>query len=249
MEFPYNKAVASQVSTVEDCLSASLYDKVDIKVKVVTKSENKQPVVHREKTKYRVECLVADHTESIKLILWEDAIEKVHSSKSYHFQNLTIRIFDDNKYLNTNVLTVIDEIDDIHDINLSSPTLEDNLVTAKCVGIDIKKSSSCFVCNSSLDTQETTEETITCPNCNITTLASLCKTKLVCQIFLQTADNISNFTCFNDALQSFLKSINCQTALSDIEINELKKLLLTAGPQQMIVSKSQRLISQFLTPK
>ena len=100
MESPYNKAVASQVSTVEDCLSASLYDKVDIKVKVVTKSENKQPVVHREKTKYRVECLVADHTESIKLILWEDAIEKVHSSKSYHFQNLTIRIFDDNKYLN-----------------------------------------------------------------------------------------------------------------------------------------------------
>ena len=55
---------------------------------------------------------------------------------------------------------MIDEIDDIHDINLSSPTLEDNLVTAKCVGIDIKKSSSCFVCNSSLDTQETTEETI-----------------------------------------------------------------------------------------
>ena len=120
-------------------------------MKVVTKSENKQPVVHREKTKYRVECLVADHTESIKLILWEDAIEKVHSSKSYHFQNLTIRIFDDNKYLNTNVLTVIDEIDDIHDINLSSPTLEDNLVTAKCDGIDIKKSS--------LDTQETTETT------------------------------------------------------------------------------------------
>ena len=203
-------------------------------MKVVTKSENKQPVVHREKTKYRVECLVADHTESIKIILWEDAIEKVHSSKRYHFQNLTIRIFDDNKYLNTNVLTVIDEIDDIHDINLSSPTLEDNLVTAKCVGIDIKKSSSCFVCNSYLDTQETTEETITCPNCNITTLAS--QVKLVCQILLQTANNISNFTCFNDALQSFLKSINCQTALSDIEINELKKLLLTAGPQQMIVS-------------
>ena len=243
MESPYNKAVASQVSTVEDCLSASLYDKVDIKVKVVTKSENKQPVVHREKTKYRVECLVADHTESIKLILWEDAIEKVHSSKSYHFQNLTVRIFDDDKYLNTSELTVIDEIDDIHDINLSSPPLEDNLVTAKCVGIDIKKSSSCFVFNSSLDTQETTEETITFPNCNITTLASLCKTKLVCQILLQTADNISSFTCFNDALQSFLKSINCQTALSDIEINELKKLLLTAGPQQMIVSKSQRLIS------
>ena len=54
---------------------------------------------------------------------------------------------------------MIGEIDGIQDINLSSPTLEDNLVTAKCAGIDIKKSSSCFVCNSSLDTQETTETT------------------------------------------------------------------------------------------
>ena len=29
-EFPYNKAVASHLSTVKDCLSASLYDKADI---------------------------------------------------------------------------------------------------------------------------------------------------------------------------------------------------------------------------
>ena len=102
VQFSYNKAVASHVSTVKDRLSATLYDKVDIKAKVVTKSENKQSVVHKEKTKYRVECLVADHTESIKLILWEEAIEKVHRSRSYHFQNLTVCIFNDNKYLNTN---------------------------------------------------------------------------------------------------------------------------------------------------
>ena len=76
VQFPYNKTVASHVSTVEDCLSASLYDKVDIKVKVVTKSENKQPVLHREKTKYRVECLVADHTESIKLIYGKTQLKK-----------------------------------------------------------------------------------------------------------------------------------------------------------------------------
>ena len=30
VEFPYNKAVASHLSTVKDCLSASLYDKADI---------------------------------------------------------------------------------------------------------------------------------------------------------------------------------------------------------------------------
>lgn len=66
-------------------------------------------------------------------------LKRYTAAKVTTFKTGTVRTFNDNKYLNTNELTVIDEINDIHDINLSSPTLEDNLVTAKCVGIDIKK--------------------------------------------------------------------------------------------------------------
>lgn len=53
--------------------------------------------------------------------------------------------------ININELIVIDEIDDIYDINLLLFILEDNFVIVKCVGIDIKKSFLCFVCNSFLD--------------------------------------------------------------------------------------------------
>ena len=63
----------------------------------------------------------------------------IHSSKSYHYQNLTVCIFRDNKHLNTNELTLIDEIDDIHDINLSSPTLEENLITESVLELISKK--------------------------------------------------------------------------------------------------------------
>lgn len=112
VDVSYNDVTASQPSTVMQCLQAGLYDKVDIKAKVVSKSENKQPVVYQGKTKYKVDCLVADATESIKVALWEDAIDKVCTSKSYCFQNLTVCIFDDNKYLNTNEATIINEIID-----------------------------------------------------------------------------------------------------------------------------------------
>ena len=245
--FPYNDVAASQLHTRKECLEATLYDKVDVKARVISKSEEKQPGVYQGKTKYKVDCLIADATKSIKIALWEDAISKVAISKSYYFQNLTVRIFDDNKYLNTNEATIIDEIADIHEINLSSPTLEDNVVKAKCIGVEMKKSLSCLVCNFTLEEIESSaEKTITCPNCKITTLRSSTKRKLVCQLLIEIDDSILSFTCFNDAMQSFLKCINYQTPIQNIEVSELQKLLLTTGPHEMVVNRSQRLVSQFL---
>ena len=37
-----------------------------------------------------VHTIVADDTGTIKLILWEQLIDSVHSGLSYHFNNLTI---------------------------------------------------------------------------------------------------------------------------------------------------------------
>ena len=147
--FPYKDVAASQLHTLK-CLEATLYDKVDVKARVISKSEEKQCVVYLGKTKYKVDCLIADATESIKIALWEDAISKVAISKSYYFQNLTVCIFDNNKYLNTNKATIIDEITDIDKINLSSPSLEDNLEKAQCIGVELRKSLSCLVCNCTL---------------------------------------------------------------------------------------------------
>ena len=47
-----------------------------------------------------VDCIVADHTESIKLALWEDMIQKVDSGKSYLFKRVAVKSFDDTKCLN-----------------------------------------------------------------------------------------------------------------------------------------------------
>ena len=59
--------------------------------------------------------MVAVRTNSIKLILWEDTIDKVSAGKSYSLQNVTVRSFDDTKYANTNETTVVQEIEEITD--------------------------------------------------------------------------------------------------------------------------------------
>ena len=50
----------------------------------------------------RTDTIVASDTGTIKLILWEQLIEPVHTGLCYHFNNLTIRIFDDDKLVNSN---------------------------------------------------------------------------------------------------------------------------------------------------
>ena len=107
LAFPCNDKFDNKLHTCEEALEAPIYQQIDLKVKVITKQPDKQAVVKNEKTYYKVECMVADHTNSIKLILWEDTIDKVSAGKSYLLQNVTVRSFDDTKFVNTNETTVL----------------------------------------------------------------------------------------------------------------------------------------------
>ena len=245
LAFPYNDKF-DKLHTCEEALEASIYQRIDLKVKVITKQPDKQAVVKNDKTYYKVECMVADRTNSIKLILWEDTIDKVSAGKSYLLQNVTVRSFDDTKFVNTNETTVIQEVDDIADANTNTPGLQENHLTGQCVGIDVKKNMSCLVCNHSLPDHLAKEETIVCPHCKVTTLSSLLNTKLVCHLLIKTDKVMHSYTCFNDALESYLRKINHPVPLADIAIDDLKLLLLKAGKQDMIADKTAKIIAQFL---
>ena len=59
----------------------------------MTKSENKQAIVHGERTRYKADCIVANEANSVKLVLQEETIDKVNTGKSYHIENCKIKIF------------------------------------------------------------------------------------------------------------------------------------------------------------
>ena len=80
----------------------------------------------------------------------------------------------------------------------------------------------------------------------MTTLASIFQTKLVFQMMIKTGQNkLKNFTCFNDAIQSFL-TLKCPTPMSELKEDEMKKLFLTTGQMRMIASKNTKIIHNFL---
>ena len=113
-DFGYNSTIGSSLLTVKQAFSADLYKKIDVIAKVMSKNINKQ---------VKVDCVIADETDSIKLALWEELIDKVECGRSYVFRGVTIRVFDDTKYLSTNESTILEAKDDIEHVNLTWTTL------------------------------------------------------------------------------------------------------------------------------
>ena len=52
--------------------------------------------------------------QKVPIVLWEELIDSVHTGLSYHFNHLTIRIFDDEKFVNSNELTTVEPIPGEH---------------------------------------------------------------------------------------------------------------------------------------
>lgn len=86
-EFSYNSHVSSSMVTINEALEAEEYKTVDVTGKIMNKKDQIQLVFKNNKQLKKVDCLIADQTASIKVTLWEDAIDAVSSGKTYIFTN------------------------------------------------------------------------------------------------------------------------------------------------------------------
>ena len=244
-KFEYNEALSRNLCTVKAALLKGLYEVVDLKV--IKKQETKQFIVKNEKTSCKSDCLVADQTDSIKLVLWENHIDGIHTEKSYHIRNLKMWIFDDEKYLNTNESTEYSEIENVKGINFDAPQIKENLLTGQCVAFQLNHTSCCLICNKGINLPIATEEIVTCSSRNNNMLVEMLKAKLVAQVTIRSNDQeLLKFTCFNDGLQSLLNVCGSKMQVDDMPLQDLKRIILKSGSCKIIADKATQVISQFL---
>ena len=118
------------------------------------------------------------------------------------------------------------EIDEIPNINLATPELQDNIVTGQCLGVDLKCTTSSICCNKTIDETNDEADTVTYPNCNMTLIKDVLQTKVVTKLLMKIDEKLVNYTAFNDAIQSFMSNIKCKTSfmarhvLKNSEISE-----------------------------
>ena len=136
LSLPFNPSMGNRLPTLKQMLETDIFEIVDLKVQIITKSQSKQSVMKNPVSMPKIDTIVADDTDTTKLILWEQLIGSVRTGLSYHFNNLTIRIFDDEKFVNSNELTTVEPIDDII-IQLETPEIKDKLLVGQCITIGI----------------------------------------------------------------------------------------------------------------
>ena len=90
LKFNFNENLDNHLHAVSQALQANIYITVDLKVKVIIKEENKNPIVQ---ARYKCDTLVADETGCAKLVLWENTINQVPRGKSYHFKKFNCAHF------------------------------------------------------------------------------------------------------------------------------------------------------------
>ena len=64
LEFECDNSLSNQLHIVQEALDASVYETIDLKVKIMMKSENKHPILHGGKTTFKADSIVADETNA-----------------------------------------------------------------------------------------------------------------------------------------------------------------------------------------
>ena len=77
-----------------------------------------------------------------------------------------------------------------------------------------------------------------------------CNGRLVCAAehyeLFNVQDKVIHGATFSDGLQSLMNTTDCVTPLSEIDLEDLKKVILKSGSRQIIADKATQVISQFL---
>lgn len=249
-QFVYNSQVSSSVLTINEALASSEYKVIDVMAKVLTKDQQHQTITKQSQQLKKSDCVIGDKTGSIKLTLWEELISTVECGNTYWFRSVKVRMFDDSKYLSTNPSTAIEPAqEEISDVDLTTEDFADNIVEGLITSVKMTSTKVCLVCNNAVTEEDDEDGLTTCPSstCDSTMLTSRCPTKLISYLTVEMDNGQQHrYTCFNNAMHSFLQSINSTAAVADLSEKDFKKLFLNAGTRKMIIDNSTKIIHQFL---
>ena len=77
VDFQYDVSFANNLAQLSQIAALSPYDTVDVKVKVVTKTEERQKIIVRGNPMFKSDCIITDGTDSLRLELWESTVAEV----------------------------------------------------------------------------------------------------------------------------------------------------------------------------
>ncbi len=191
--------INSKINSPETVAVASICDKGEFtRISVDAKVIFVHDPIQMASGKIKQDIIIADSTGTTRLVLWESDVNSVTLNKSYKFNNIVIKEFQETKYLALGrVGSAVSEIDDIGnvatyntDIDYNIPRKLKNAEIVAIVTLDCYK--SCLRCKARV---EGVEDLIgICSKCGIHQRVDKCSDHLTGKLLLQEQGNDKTLT-------------------------------------------------------
>ena len=113
----------------------------------------------------KMSTIIAYATGFIKLAVWNNQIDSIKTDVCYKFQNVTVRMLDNELYLTTNIYTKFEEIDDLTDVIPTEQVTLSEETVQQIETVEVTKQKTCSFCTIPIQYNESIP-TVKCTNCN-----------------------------------------------------------------------------------
>ena len=163
----------------------------------------------------KMSTIIADATGFIKLAVWNYQIDSIKTDVCYKFQNVTVRMFDNELYLTTNIYTKFEEIDDLTDVIPTEQVTLPEETVQQIETVEVTKQKTCSFCTIPIQYNESIP-TVKYTNCNKKGLIS----KLPLSVITKVTINYKQYNVPENVMNKFMPDYKTKTP------DEIEDLLL-----------------------
>ena len=178
--------------TLDMLQTLAQYEKVSVNVKVLQLLQTEQ--VGQDK-KLKRDVLIADHTATAKVVLWEQQVDSLEKDKSYTLKNVHVKEFKSKKHLSIPKNDLEDTVDEI-----PADDEHTTLYNPQIIGVtDLDNYRSCLQCKARVEPQTPPLGKCTKEDCLMIQLFDLCQEQTTVRVMLRHVNNegeYSHITCF-----------------------------------------------------
>ncbi|XP_028417728.1 uncharacterized protein LOC114542249 isoform X2 [Dendronephthya gigantea] len=201
-----------------------------------------ETILKNGKTLRKQEAVFTDNTASIRLVLWEQDINKVESGSFYKLSNTVVREYENEKYLTLNkkskIESTVAKIERQDDV-----TGHRSLKSVECPAegvVSLKRFLSCKKCHVKVAALAN-KPIIKCSECGLTQLKKKCKERFLANVLFQDGTSTTTLLLFDDKLQQlfniYKEQNTCDSEFEGIDDDFLMEILLTVEAKVLFNNK------------
>ena len=224
---------------LKDLRDLRVNQRVTVTVKVVEVMEPTAVTTKTDKKLMKQDCKVADAGSYARIVLWQQDIGKLQPDSSYKIINITIRSFNDIKYLSLSEDAVINQVSDIGVVADVSSMDEysagaNQVLEADLVGVwSTEDYRACISCKAKVT--NVTDHVGECSKCEMKMKLSMCPVKKTAKVVIRP-DTGKDHTImlFTEQLESLIKNTDGAT-VSD-KLLAIDRIKVTINTNNVAIS-------------